>query len=85
MQAAGRGWAPPTMPPGLASGLARAGEAVSRVIRRPPLLGVGQLHFLRWEARADNSKAREELGVDFTPWPEGIRRTVEWMRADGRI
>jgi dihydroflavonol-4-reductase len=83
--AAGRGWVPPTMPAALADGLARGGEMVSRVIRRPPLLGVGQLHFLRWEARADSAKARAELGVEFTPWREGIRRTVAWMLETGRV
>jgi hypothetical protein len=56
--------------------LARAGEAVSRVIRRPPLLGAGQLHFLLWEARADASKAERELGVRVRPWREGLERTV---------
>jgi dihydroflavonol-4-reductase len=85
VEAAGRGWVPPTMPAPIAIGLARAGEAVARVINRPPLLGVGQLHFLLWEARADSSRARSELGVEFTPWREGIRRTVEWMLSTGRI
>ena len=85
VEAAGRGRVPPTMPHGLAKGLARGGEALSRLIRRPPLLGVGQLHFLAWEARADSSKARDELGIEFTPWSEGIRVTVEWMRETGRI
>jgi len=85
VDAAGRGWVPPTMPAAVASGLARAGEAIARAIRRPPLLAVGQLHFLRWEARADSSKAREELGIDFTPWPAAVRRTVEWMSETGRI
>ena len=85
VEAAGRGWVPPTMPAPIATGLARAGEAVARVIKRPPQLGVGQLHFLLWEARADSSRARRELGVEFIPWREGIRRTVEWMLSTGRI
>ncbi len=85
VEAAGRGWVPPTMPVPIATGLARAGEAVAQVIKRPPLLGVGQLHFLLWEARADSSRARRELGVEFIPWREGIRRTVEWMLSTGRI
>jgi nucleoside-diphosphate-sugar epimerase len=82
---AGRGWVPPTLPVPVAKALATAGEAVSRVIRRPPLLGAGQLHFLLWQARADSSKARSELGVEFMPWEEGIRRTVRWMIDTGRI
>jgi nucleoside-diphosphate-sugar epimerase len=82
---AGRGWVPPTLPVPVARGLATAGEALSRVIRRAPLLGAGQLHFLLWEARADSAKARSELGVEFTPWQEGIRGTVRWMIDSGRV
>jgi dihydroflavonol-4-reductase len=82
---AGRGWVPPTLPASLAKGMAVAGEALSRVIKRPPLLGRGQLTFLLWQAHADSSKAQEELGVEFTPWEEGVRRTVRWMRETGRI
>jgi dihydroflavonol-4-reductase len=82
---AGRGRVPPTLLVPLARALAATGEAVSRVIRRPPLLGRGQLHFLLWQARADNTKARTELGVEFTPWQEGLRRTVRWMAQEGRV
>jgi dihydroflavonol-4-reductase len=82
---AGRGWVPPTLPLGLAKGMASAGEAVSRVIKQPPLLGKGQLTFLLWQARASNEKARTELGVEFTPLPDGISRTVRWMADSGRI
>jgi nucleoside-diphosphate-sugar epimerase len=82
---AGRGWVPPTMPVPVARGLAVAGEAVSRLIRRPPLLGAGQLTFLLWQARADSSRAQSELEVEFRPWEEGIRGTVRWMAETGRI
>jgi dihydroflavonol-4-reductase len=79
VETADRGRVPMTLPAPLARGLAVAGETASRVIRRPPLLGRGQLHFLLWQARADASKARDELGVEFRDWREGIRRTVRWM------
>jgi dihydroflavonol-4-reductase len=85
VEEAGRGWVPPTLPVPLAKAMATAGEAVSRLIRRPPLLGAGQLHFLLWQARADSSKARAELGVEFTPWEEGIRSTVRWMIEEGKV
>ena len=75
----------PPCPASAARGLAKTGEAVSRLIRRPPLLGAGQLHFLLWQARADSSKARAELGVEFTPWEEGVRRTVRWMIDAGKV
>src|SRR3954452_23535887 len=82
---AGRGRVPPTLPLGLAKGMAWTGEAVSRLIKRPPLLGSGQLTFLLWQARASNEKARTELGVEFTPLVEGIARTVRWMADSRRI
>jgi dihydroflavonol-4-reductase len=85
VDAAGRGWVPPTLPVAAAKALARTGEAVSRLVKQPPLLGAGQLHFLLWQARVDNSKAREQLGIDFTPWQEGIGATVEWMAGQGKI
>jgi nucleoside-diphosphate-sugar epimerase len=85
VEEADRGRVPPTLPVSVAKGLARTGEAVSRLIRRPPLLGTGQLHFLLWQARASGSKAQAELGVEFTPWEEGVRRTVRWMIAEGRV
>jgi dihydroflavonol-4-reductase len=82
---AGRGRVPPTLPVGTAKAMARTGEAVSRVIRRPPLLGSGQLTFLLWQARATNQKARTELGIEFTPLAEGVARTVRWMAEAGRL
>jgi nucleoside-diphosphate-sugar epimerase len=85
VEEAGRGWVPPTLPVPLAKAMATAGEAVSRLIRRPPLLGAGQLHFLLWQARADSSKAQAELGVEFTPWEQGIRSTVRWMIEQGKV
>ncbi len=82
---AGLGRVPPTLPAPVARGLAAGGEAVAKVIRRPPLLPGGQLHFLLWQARADSSKARRELGVEFRPWEQGIRETVRWMIERGRV
>lgn len=85
VESAGRGRVPLTMPLPAARLLARAGERISNVTGRPPLLGRGQLHFLQWQARADSSRAREELGLDPLDWREGIARTVEWMERTGRI
>jgi dihydroflavonol-4-reductase len=85
VEAAGRGRVPPSIPTPAAKLLAAAGEGLSRVIRRPPLLPRGQLHFLLWEARADSGKAQRELGFEPTPWPEGIEHTVRWMIDEGRV
>jgi dihydroflavonol-4-reductase len=73
----GRGRAPAvTIPPALAGALAVGGELLARVIRRPPPLARGQLHYLRWNAVPDASRARAELGWEPTPLAEGLRRTL---------
>jgi nucleoside-diphosphate-sugar epimerase len=85
VEAAGRGRVPRTLPVPLARVLAVAGEGVSTVIRRPPLIGRGQLTFVLWEARADSSKAQAELDFHPTPWSEGIPLLVHWMQETGRV
>jgi nucleoside-diphosphate-sugar epimerase len=79
VRVAGRGRVPPTMPVPLARAFAGAGEAVSRVIRRPPMLSRGQLYYFRWQARPDSSKAQSELGWRPTPLEGGIRKTLSAM------
>ena len=64
------------MPVPLAKVFATVGEGVSKVIRRPPLLARGQLHFFQWQAKADASKARRELGWQPTPIEDGLRKTL---------
>lgn len=79
VRVAGRGRVPPTMPVPLARVFAAAGEAVSSVIKKPPMLARGQLTFFQWQARADASKAQRELGFAPTPLEEGLRRTLHEM------
>jgi dihydroflavonol-4-reductase len=79
VRVAGRGRVPPTLPAPLARALAGAGEGVARVIRRPPLLPRGQLHFFMWDPHPDSTKAQRELGFEPTPLEDGVRRTLEDM------
>lgn len=81
---AGRGRVPRTISERWARRAADLGEAVASVIGRPPLLPAGQLEFLLWEARADSSKAREELGIEPVGAEEAIRRTARWLVEEGR-
>jgi dihydroflavonol-4-reductase len=73
---AGRGKVPPVMPVPLAKAIATGGEALSRVVRKPPLLPKGQLHFFLWDARPQSGKARRELGWVPTPLEEGLTAVV---------
>src|SRR5436190_1780640 len=47
------------------------------VIRRPPLLPRGQLHFFLWNAAPRANKAQRELGWRPTELRDGVRRTLE--------
>ncbi|MBM3666914.1 MAG: hypothetical protein FJW90_05450 [Actinobacteria bacterium] len=67
------------MPVPLAKVFAAAGEGISRVIRKPPMLARGQLHFFQWQVRADSSKAQRELGSTPTPLEDGLRRALVAM------
>jgi dihydroflavonol-4-reductase len=78
-EVAGRGRIPPVMPIPVARGVAAVGEAISRVIRRPPLLPRGQLTYFLWQAHPDSSKAQRELGWKTTPLDEGVRKTLNSM------
>jgi nucleoside-diphosphate-sugar epimerase len=76
---AGRGRVPPVMPLPVARAFAAAGEGISRVIRRPPMLSRGQLTYFLWQPRPDSSRAQRELGWEPTPLEEGVRRTLDEM------
>jgi nucleoside-diphosphate-sugar epimerase len=76
---AGRGRVPPVMPVPVARAAAAVGEAVSRVIRRPPLLPRGQLSYFLWQGHPDSSRAQSELGWQTTPLPDGVRKTLDAM------
>jgi dihydroflavonol-4-reductase len=82
--AAGRGRVPPTLPLPLARALAGAGELIARGAGLRPLLARGQLEFLLWRARADATRARSELDVEFRSWEEGVRETVRWLLDESR-
>jgi dihydroflavonol-4-reductase len=79
VRVAGRGRVPPVLPARTARSLAAAGETLSRVLRKPPLLARGQLHFFLWNAAPDASKAVRELGWTPTPLDHGLRSTLAGM------
>jgi len=79
VDAAGRGRVPRVMPLGVARAVSRVGEAISAVIRRPPLIPAGQLHFLEWQARPSSARARRELGWRPTPFAEALSPTIEYV------
>jgi nucleoside-diphosphate-sugar epimerase len=79
VRVAGRGRVPPVLPVAVARVAATLGEGISKVIRRPPLLPRGQLHYFLWQARPDSSRAQRELGWEPIPLEEGLRKTLAGM------
>ena len=57
----------------------------NRWSHRPPLLSPKALRYARQYLYFDNSKARNELGLEFTPVESSIRRAVEWFRENRYI
>lgn len=78
---AGLGAPPRTAPAWLMKAVAWVSDLLGRAFGLPPLVSPGQLHFLLWQARVDSSKAQRELGYRPRPLREGVRRTVDHLRA----
>ncbi len=78
--AAGGGKVPRVMPSGVAHAVSAVGELVARVIRRPPLIPAGQLHFLESGARPTSRRAQAELGWSPTPFRDALPATLAFVR-----
>lgn len=76
---AGRGRVPPVLPLPAARALAAAGEGLSRLTGKPPLISRGQVYFFAWQAHPDSSRAQTELGWRPTRLADGVRVTLEEM------
>jgi dihydroflavonol-4-reductase len=70
---------PRVLPSAVAHAVARAGEALSRVSGRPPLVPRGQLAFLESHMRPDAARARRELGWTPTPFRDALPATLEFV------
>lgn len=74
---------PPVAPDWVLRGVTAVTAALARVFGFTPPVAPGELEFVLWQARLDASKAVSELGFRQTPVDEGLRRTVEHLRAQG--
>jgi nucleoside-diphosphate-sugar epimerase len=63
---------------------AGAMEGIAKLRGKPPQFGRHGVTFLDRRGTASNDRARDELGWSpAVELPEGIRRSVEWIRAEG--
>jgi nucleoside-diphosphate-sugar epimerase len=74
---------PPTAPAWLLKLVTNASAPLARQFGFAPPVAPGQLVGMLWAARADSTKAQQEL--DFKPMPlaEGVGQTIEFLRAEG--
>ncbi len=77
---AGTGKLPRELPPWSVKAAAFALESLSALTKKPPLLSRDSVRLTLYGLRADNTKARTELGMTFTPYREGLKRTIQWYR-----
>jgi len=76
---------PRVLPLWLASIVSTVGEGVAGITGKPPLIPKGQLEFLQVDSYPVANRATAELGLVFTPFEEGLAKTVEWLRTTGRL
>ena len=74
---------PRVMPLAVARGVMAAGEGIARITRKPPLIARGELAFLVSHPVPVADRLRDELGIEPTPWSDGLARTLEHFRAQG--
>jgi nucleoside-diphosphate-sugar epimerase len=55
----------------------------AEVTGHPPILTHGVVDVFRQHWAYSSEKAERELGYRITPLAEGVRRTVDWLRAEG--
>lgn len=79
--------APPRIhiPYPVASALGRLLWLWADVTGHPPLLTHGVVDVFKQHWAYTSQKAERELGYRITPLAEGIRRTVDWLREEGRM
>lgn len=76
---------PHVLPGSLVKGAARALDVASRVSGRRPWVSMDEARTASHTFIFDTSRARVELGLDWTPLRTGLERTVSWLRQEGLV
>ena len=74
-----------TLPPAVATAAAVAVETVARLRRTKPRICRDLVRTALHGHAYDGSKATLELGLNYTPLAETIRRTLDWFREEGLV
>ncbi|HEY7535217.1 MAG TPA: NAD-dependent epimerase/dehydratase family protein, partial [Thermodesulfobacteriota bacterium] len=60
-------------------------ELKSLFTGKPPRIAVDGIRAMEIGAMGENRKAREELGLNFTPMEEALRKTIQWYKENGYV
>jgi dihydroflavonol-4-reductase len=71
--------------PSLIKLIAYISEIKSFFTGKPPRLALDGIRAMEIGAAGSNRKAREELGLNFTPLEEALIRTIDWYRENGYV
>jgi dihydroflavonol-4-reductase len=76
---------PRAVPGRLLQSVALALGAVSRLTGRRPIISPDEARTASHSFIFDMSRARKELGLEWTPLRVGLERTVSWLRQEGLV
>lgn len=76
---------PPSVPTLVSGMYASFGEMVSRFTQHPPVLSWETFRTVSYGFQVDGSKAAKELGIEYTPLEEGLRKTINWYWEQGLL
>ncbi len=71
--------------PSLIKLIAYISELKSIFTGKPPRLASDAIRAMEIGAIGENRKAREELGLNFTPLEDALRKTIEWYKENGYV
>lgn len=83
--AAGRPISPRYLPVPVVSTLASVAEPLGRLFRRDLPFCKESIRVMTFGHRYDGSRATGELGLDYRPIEDTIKRTIEWFEVEGYL
>lgn len=76
---------PPILPEFLSGMYSSFCEMIAHFTNRPPVLSRETFRTISHGFKVDGSKAKKELGVEYTSLEEGLRQAILWYWSQGRL
>ncbi len=76
---------PPVVPGFVSACYAGLGELLAKFTHKPPTLSYDNFKLLHHGNRVDGSKANRQLGLQYTPFEQGLAKTLDWYWRHGYL